>query len=655
MGRQPRRAHDRRRHRRHGPFRLQCDDEALHIDPGGPQCPAHAQDDLVEDAHAVGDMGAGLAEAQHPHCLFHLLVGPIGRRPESLARHSNPFERPVPAILARNSCYQVKAEAAGATRLARRRGPAILAPMRSHPTLGGLCDGAPPDRPALVAGERLIGFAALAAESRRLARGLAALGIGRGDRVALWLPNVPEWVALYLALARLGAVAVALNTRFRSAEVGDILARAGCRALAFAPGFRGIDFPAILAAADPAALDPLETLILCGAQAAERRALPPKRRVLYDDLAASPPFEADRGTPELGSIIFTTSGTTRAPKLVLHTQRSVIAHACDVARDFALDGGGVLQSLPFCGVFGFSQAMAGLAAGATLVLQPAWDAEAAAGLLERWRITALNGTDAMLAGLIECASEAVLARIPFAGYAAFDPALGDIAEKAERRGLKLVGLYGMSEVQALFARRHEGESFERRRLPGGRPVSPAAAVRVRDPDTGRLLGKGESGELEMRGPSLMREYFGDAAASRTALTEDGFVRTGDLGRILDDGSFLFEARIGDVLRLSGFLVAPAEIEAQLQRHPSIDGAQVVGASTGAGVRPVAFVTLRAGARFDEAQLAAHCAAGLARYKVPSRIVALDAFPTTMSPNGLKIRKAELREEARALLSGEARG
>ena len=527
--------------------------------------------------------------------------------------------------------------------------------MRSLPTLGGLCDGAPLDRPALVAGGRVVGFAALAAESRRLAHGLAALGIGRGDRVALWLPNMPEWVALYLALARLGAVAVALNTRFRSAEVGDILARAGCRALAFAPGFRGIDFPAILAAADTAALDRVETLILCGeAQAAEGTPLPQKRRVLYDDLAASPPFEADRGTPELGSVIFTTSGTTRAPKLVLHTQRSVLAHARDVARDFALGGGAVLQSLPFCGVFGFSQAMAGLAARATLVLQPAWDAEAAAGLLERWRITALNGTDAMLAGLIECASEAALARIPFAGYAAFDPALGDIVEKAERRGLKLVGLYGMSEVQALFARRHEGESREQRRLPGGRPVSPAAAVRVRDPDTGRLLGKGQSGELEMRGPSLMREYFADAAASRAALTEDGFVRTGDLGRLLDDGSFLFETRIGDVLRLSGFLVAPAEIEAQLQRHPSIDGAQVVGASAGAGVTPVAFVTLRAGARFDEAQLAAHCAAGLARYKVPCRIVALEAFPTTMSPNGLKIRKAELREKARALLSGEAR-
>ena len=525
--------------------------------------------------------------------------------------------------------------------------------MPSLATLGALLEGAPPERPALVAGRRVVGFAALAGESRRLAHGLAALGIGRGDRVALWLPNMPEWLALYFALARLGAVAVALNTRFRSAEVGDIVARAGCRALAFAPGFRGIDFTAILAGADSAALDRVEALILCGEGETKGAGLSGRRHVRYAELAGFPELAADGGAGELGSAIFTTSGTTQAPKLVLHTQQSVLAHALDVARDFGLAGGAVLQALPFCGVFGFSQAMAGLAAGATLVAQPAWDAEEAAMLLERWHVTALNGTDAMLKGLIESAGEAALARIPFAGFAAFDPALGDIVETAERAGLKLVGLYGMSEVQALFARRGAGECLERRRLPGGRPVSPSAAVRVRDPETGRLLGVGQSGELEMRGPSLMREYFGDGAATRAAFTEDGFVRTGDLGRRLDDGSFFFEARIGDVLRLSGFLVAPAEIEAHLQRHPGIDGAQVVGVSTPAGVKPFAFVTLRAGALFDEAGLVAHCAAGLARYKLPARIVAVEAFPTTMSPNGLKIRKAELRERAETLLAVDA--
>jgi fatty-acyl-CoA synthase len=284
------------------------------------------------------------------------------------------------------------------------------------------------------------------------------------------------------------------------------------------------------------------------------------------------------------------------------------------------------------------------------VLQPAWDAEEAATLLDRHRVTAFHGTDAMVAALLETASEEALRRIPLSGHAAFDPALSDLVERAERRGLILIGLYGMSEVQAFFARRNETEELERRGLPGGTPVSPQASVRVRDPDSGLLLGVGQSGELEARGPSLMKEYFGDRAATQAALTEDGYVRTGDLARLLDDGSFVFEARMGDVLRLSGFLVAPAEIETYLQHHPGIDGAQVVGVPTPAGLRPVAFVTLRPGTPFDEPAIAAHCAVGLARYKQPVRIIAVDAFPTTMSANGLKIQKARLRDQAKLILS-----
>lgn len=188
-------------------------------------------------------------------------------------------------------------------------------------------------------------------------------------------------------------------------------------------------------------------------------------------------------------------------------------------------------------------------------------------------------------------------------------------------------------------------------MPGGTPVSNAAEVRVRDPDTGQVLGTGESGELELRGPSVMQAYFGDAAATRQVLSEDGFVRTGDLGRVLDDGSFDFVSRMGDVLRLSGYLVAPAEIEARLQSHPSIDGAQVVSVSTEAGMKPVAFVTPAPGASFDEAAVKAYCGATLARFKVPIRVILIDAFPTTMSANGIKIQKAKLRYQASQILAG----
>jgi fatty-acyl-CoA synthase len=140
----------------------------------------------------------------------------------------------------------------------------------------------------------------------------------------------------------------------------------------------------------------------------------------------------------------------------------------------------------------------------------------------------------------------------------------------------------------------------------------------------------------------MKEYLFDPEATRAALTEDGYVRMGDLARLTEDGGFLFETRMGDVLRLGGFLVAPAEIEDRLQQHPAVAGAQVVAA----GAKAVAFVMLRGTA--DEATLQAHCAAGLAGFKVPARIVALDAFPTTPSANGVKVQKAKLRQMAKEL-------
>src|SRR5688572_23913010 len=120
--------------------------------------------------------------------------------------------------------------------------------------LARLVESAPGEATALVVGERTVSFAALAAESRRVAKGLAALGVGSGDRVAVWLPNVPAWLAFLLACARLGAIAVAVNTRFRSAEVGDIVGRSRAKVLVYAPRFRRIDFSGILDGVDKAAL-----------------------------------------------------------------------------------------------------------------------------------------------------------------------------------------------------------------------------------------------------------------------------------------------------------------------------------------------------------------------------------------------------------------
>jgi len=514
---------------------------------------------------------------------------------------------------------------------------------------------ATPDAAALICEGRSWSYQALDEESRRVARGLADLGIGAGDRVALWLPNAPAWLALYFACARLGAIIVAVNTRFRSAEIADILDRSGARLLVFWPSFGGADFPATLAALDPAALCRLERIIAYGGGAAPT--IPGKPVLAYESLRAAASYEGDRGAGPVGSIIFTTSGTTKAPKFVLHDHYSVVSHARHVARRFGYDAPGstILQALPLCGVFGFAQAMAAIAAGAPLVMPARFEAEESTRLIRRHAVTQFNGSDEMVARLLAACSEPVpFPTLRFCGFAAFNPGLGDIVETAEARGLRLVGLYGASEVQALFALQPLDAPAARRGLAGGVPVAEDYAVRIRDPESGRLLPAGESGEIELKGASLMAGYFGNPEATASAITEDGWVRSGDLGRLTGDGGFVFETRMGDVLRLGGYLVAPAEIEAHLQRHPAIDGCQVVGVTAGGRPAAVAFVTLRAGAAFDEATLRQHCAEGLARFKVPERILALDAFPTTPSANGTKIQRVKLRQMAAEAVAASSR-
>jgi len=240
----------------------------------------------------------------------------------------------------------------------------------------------------------------------------------------------------------------------------------------------------------------------------------------------------------------------------------------------------------------------------------------------------------------------------FFGYAMFSPALVDLPARADARGLTLVGLYGMSEVQALLSRQSEYAPLAERMLGGGKPVAAEAKVRACDPVSGAVLPHGTAGEIEFKVPSMMVGYFENEEANRIATTADGWFRSGDLGYTTADGRFVFVARLGDALRLSGFLVSPAEIEDVLQQHPSVAGAQVVGVDTAAGVKPVAFVIVRAGAVFDERALIAHCAARIAKFKVPLRVCALDAFPVTPGANATKIQKAKLREKAEALLRGE---
>lgn len=514
-------------------------------------------------------------------------------------------------------------------------------------TLAALIGAAPSAATAIRYRGRDVAYGALAGRAARLAAGLAALGIRPDDRVALWLPNAPAWLELLLALGRIGAVAVAVNTRFRAVEVADIVGRSRARALVLWPGFRNVDFLGILDAIDPAALDRLETVIVYDEGEASARLpgrLAAKKLLRYADLAAAAPLAAAHGTADSGAAIFTTSGTTKAPKFVLHTQRSLVDHARTVAPAFGYDAPDavILQALPFCGVFGLAQALATFAAARPMILAPAFEAEAAARAIVAERITHMNGGDEMYRRLLDArAAERPFPSLRCAGFAAFNGDPAEFVAFGDARGLPLTGLYGMSELQALFASQSPAAPAAERARGGGRPVSPAARVRMRDPGSGRILPDGEHGEIEAKGPSLMAGYADDAAATAAALTADGYLRTGDLGYTVP-GGFVFLARMGDALRLGGFLVNPVEISSHIEAHPSVAACQVVGAKTQQGERAVAFVVKRAGAEAEEAALIAHCRAGLASFKCPAAVIFLDAFPVAESANGVKIQRAKLR-------------
>jgi fatty-acyl-CoA synthase len=511
------------------------------------------------------------------------------------------------------------------------------------------------EAPALIYRDQPLSYAALEAESDRLACGLRDIGIVAGDRVAVWLPNTPAWIAALVACARLGAIVVATNTRFRSTEMADLLERTAPKVLLLWPGFRKIDFLSILEDVPAQNLRSLAAIVAYSEDETQQ----PRQRFrdipvrAYGDVTSGAAADASAASPEAGCVLFNTSGTTKAPKFVLHNQRSIAVHAHDVARGFRYvePDTVVLGVVPFCGVYGFVTMTAALAAGAPLVVASSFNAQETLSAIERYRVTSMNLTGDMLAQIIPLAhDERAFASVRFCGSGTGAP---QYSAPAAEKGLTVTGLYGSSEVQALFSRQDESISLPERAQGGGLPVTLEAHVRTRNPDTGVLLGHGEHGMLEMRAPSMLMGYFGDEAATAAALTEDGYFKTGDLGYTLEDGRFVYLARMGDTLRLSGFLVSPAQIEEVVNEHPEVASCQVVGVELEQALRSIAFVVLAPGAAFDEPAILEHCRHRMARYKVPHRVFALERFPTTDGPNGVKVRKEALRELGRNLCASGA--
>ncbi|BCN37408.1 acyl-CoA synthetase [Alicycliphilus denitrificans] len=519
---------------------------------------------------------------------------------------------------------------------------------------------ADPLAPAFVHRDGVMTVASFASQVDRMTACLRDLGIAAGDRVAVWLVNRVEWLALLMAAGRLGATVAAVNTRYRREEVAHILRTSGARWLITQMSHQRIDFLAILAELDAAQVPDLQQVLLLGGGSDD----PPAPSLLPMGLAwpmaalswsQFPPEPGpDCSDVENPVVLFSTSGTTKAPKLVMHSQRTLVDHARRCAHAYRLDAPGacLLTLLPLCGAFGLNSTLAAFAAGAPVVLPALFEVDEAAALMVRHAVTHCFGSDEMVRRLAE-ASDAPepFPALRFFGFGAFTSNFSEIARACCRRGIPLHGLYGSSEVLAIFSVQADDLPLAQRLEGGGQPVAGVQArIRIRDEATGQLLPPGQSGQIEIQAPSLFLGYFGNPAATAEAMV-DGYFKTGDLGHLRPDGSLVFETRLGDAVRLGGNLVNPAEIEELVERYPGVREAQVVAVPIQGQDRPVAFVIFDA--QPDLGDLLAHLRRSMANYKVPQRVWPLAAFPLTEGSNGNKISRTQLRQMAMDQLAIEA--
>ncbi|MNS71340.1 putative sulfoacetate--CoA ligase [compost metagenome] len=339
---------------------------------------------------------------------------------------------------------------------------------------------------------------------------------------------------------------------------------------------------------------------------------------------------------------------------MLHDQQTLLRHGATVARAFGYDDHScVLASAPFCGAFGFATLAGGLAQGVPVVCAPVFNAAESADAIARYKVTHTYANNEALVGMMQSAPASAFASARLFGFASFTPALDNMLDLAREAGVPLTGLYGSSELIALVAgqpRDPADGDVSARHQPGGTLIYPEARVRARDPESGQVLRHGQSGEIEILSPSLMQGYLDNPEATRNAVTDDGYFKTGDLGYTLTERQFVFQTRMGDSLRLSGFLVNPVEIEQVVETLPGVRACQVVGATRHGKIVPYAFVLLNEGAQADPAGWTAACKAAMAGFKAPVGFTVLDAFPSVESANSVKIQKHRLRDMAEAMLS-----
>ncbi len=497
--------------------------------------------------------------------------------------------------------------------------------------LGGALDRG--DHPALVDGltGQTISYAQLATMVDRLAGGLVQVGLRPGDVVAIFSPNTVLYPVAFHAILAAGATVTTVNALATPGDVAKQVTDSGARFIVTVSAFLGRTADATV-----------DEVFVCDPAAGHR--------TISDliDAGGRPPDVAIDPASTLAVLPYS-SGTTGTAKGVMLTHRNVVANVAQSQR--AMDLGPddrVIAVLPFFHIYGLTVLMnLALASGATVVPLPRFELATFLQTLQDQRITAAYVAPPIVVALAKhpMVDDYDLSALRFvlSGAAPLD---GELAEAAARRlDCKVVQGYGMTEMSPVSHVVHHDD-------PRPRPGSIGKAIastecRLVDVATGDDLGPGQTGELLVRGPQVMKGYLGHPAATDATVDDDGWLHTGDLATVDDEGNWYIVDRVKELIKYKGYQVPPAEIEAVLLTHPAIADAAVIGAYGDDGAEyPHAFVVLAPSAQLTAAQVEDYVAGRVAPYKKVRGVQFVDSIPKSASG---KI----LRKELRAMVTAQA--
>jgi fatty-acyl-CoA synthase len=523
------------------------------------------------------------------------------------------------------------------------RGPDV--PLLERTTAGQLADAAArwPDAPAVISchQQKRLTWSGLLAAAGSVARGLTDMGVVPGDRVGVWSMNCYEWIVVHFACACAGTVLVNVNPAYRSHELSYVLRKSRMKALFLRPRDERADYGAVLEEALHGSDAPLQHTIRWGTPA-------------WDNLLALDPLPPVPTVPEDVANIQYTSGTTGQPKGVLLTHRNLVNNGLLIARRVRYtERDRICLPVPLSHCFGcVIGTMSAIAAGAALVL-PNWSFDPLATLsaVEAEKATSLYGVPTMF-----------IAELRHSEFSRFDltslrtgvmagaPCPVEVMRQVNRdmHCPEIAIAYGLTETSPVITMSELDDQLEQRVTTVGKAM-PATEIKVVSVTTGETVPRGVPGEICARGYAVMRGYDADPEATAAAIDVEGWLHSGDLGVMREDGYLKITGRAKDMILRGGENIYPREIEEFLYTHPKVAEVHVTGLpDERLGETVLAWVRLKPGETSTAEEVRQFCQGRIAHFKIPQWVRFVDAFPTTLSGKIQKFRIREIEIQERGL-------